>query len=577
MAEEKEDRILEFLERLDERLKRIESALYPERPAWAAKITRQPRAEQPVFIAPPPLPKTPAPVPQPAQQENTELTALVLGYFAIAALFAGLGYFLHWSVETKVLTATAGMAVGVAAGLLLMLAGEAARGIYARFGHLLHGGGLALIYVALYYGWLRYAALTDVQGIVFTSLVTAGAMGLAIWRNALLTAVLATIGGYTTAYVLGVADKQEQLFLIYLLVLNAGVLGVAIRQSWPAFTLSSLIAATACGIAHIAPRFVPESSAMDQPLFIFMTLYFLEFLAASCFSAAREPEKEHDWEIAVFFLTGAFYFLGCWGLLFLKVDWQPYFGSFTFSLAVFFFGLGWTLRQTRPKLETLTLLGYGIGVTLLTIAFPVQFSGAVPTIFWAAESCAVLWIGFRLAHQRAVIAALVLSALTITRMLFIDSFAQWHPWFNDRLVAYIAATAMCVFFIQGHREINRRMTVIYAVFANGLGLLASSMEVWDYFSELRHDKLLAQAMLSIVWALWGLGLIGFGAGKMNPAVRWSGISLFALAAAKLLLSDLPMMGEGYLALSFSGTGVLLLLAAWLYFRSAIRSKPVTRA
>lgn len=585
MSEEKEDRILRLLEQIDIRLQRLERTLGSnplvhrerEREVEREPIPASTPAPPPVRLAPPHPSAESAPRPE-QKPDDTETTALVLGYIAIAALFVGLAYFLHWAVLSGVLSPIAAVLSGVGCGLALMAVGEMARGPYARFGHLLHGGGLALVYVALYVGWLRYEALSDVQGITATSAVTAVAMALAVWRNAVLTAVLASVGGYTTTLLIGLAEGQEIVFLTYLLVLNAGVLGVSLRQRWPGFTLGALFAACVCLAGHLLPRFTHEVTPLDATMLAYLTFYFFEFVAAASIPVVRKAEGTRDVEVTVFFVATAAYYAGCWLLVFAKDEWRVWLGAFTFCLALLLYFVSWLLRESSGESEGLSLLAKGLSLALFTAAIPIQFSGAVPAVLWAAEACALLWSGLREERARIRLAALSIATLTVLRVLVVDSSLTWHPWFNDRLVAYLAGISMCAFFAVTFRRYQQAviyekvLPVAFGVSACALGIIASSLEVWDYFIVLRKDPLMAQAMLSIVWAVWGMAIVIYGASRMSPAARWSGLALFGLAASKLLLADLPKMGEGYLALSFIGIGVLLLVAAWFYFRSAIRAK-----
>ncbi len=81
----------------------------------------------------------------------------------------------------------------------------------------------------------------------------------------------------------------------------------------------------------------------------------------------------------------------------------------------------------------------------------------------------------------------------------------------------------------------------------------------------------AQVALTIMWALVGLGLLGFGLVRDSLASRGAGLALLGLATAKALLYDLSALDIAYRVLSLLGLGVLLLAGAYAYQRLRAKS------
>jgi uncharacterized membrane protein len=72
--------------------------------------------------------------------------------------------------------------------------------------------------------------------------------------------------------------------------------------------------------------------------------------------------------------------------------------------------------------------------------------------------------------------------------------------------------------------------------------------------------------VSIVWSLFALGLIISGMWKDSRALRYVGLALFAVVAAKVLLSDLERLGQIYRIVAFLVLGVLVLCGSFVYLK-----------
>lgn len=75
-----------------------------------------------------------------------------------------------------------------------------------------------------------------------------------------------------------------------------------------------------------------------------------------------------------------------------------------------------------------------------------------------------------------------------------------------------------------------------------------------------------QALLSGFWSLCGFTALWLGLRSNVRVIRLSGLSLLALAAAKVFLYDLSTLGSVYRIGSFIALGLLLVTAAFAYQR-----------
>jgi uncharacterized membrane protein len=73
-----------------------------------------------------------------------------------------------------------------------------------------------------------------------------------------------------------------------------------------------------------------------------------------------------------------------------------------------------------------------------------------------------------------------------------------------------------------------------------------------------------QVAISVFWSIYALGCIVLGFAIRLAGLRYFGLALFAITAAKVVFIDLSTIETGYRVLSFLGLGLLLLGTSVLY-------------
>jgi uncharacterized membrane protein len=84
-----------------------------------------------------------------------------------------------------------------------------------------------------------------------------------------------------------------------------------------------------------------------------------------------------------------------------------------------------------------------------------------------------------------------------------------------------------------------------------------------------------QVVLSVLWALLGLGGFVYGIRSESRDARLGGLALLGAASVKVFLFDLAALDVAYRVISFIALGILLLIGAWLWQRA--QPKPAVSA
>jgi uncharacterized membrane protein len=224
------------------------------------------------------------------------------------------------------------------------------------------------------------------------------------------------------------------------------------------------------------------------------------------------------------------------------------------------------------SLEVRLLLGHGSTLHLARCLVPAV---------WVAGAAAFLASGARLASARLRAAGVMALGLGFI-------FAAWNygepieagymMYANGRFAAMLAVIVMGL--VHGH-VLRRKLgptppsdieiaKPLYGLATVSL-LIFLSVESYVYFpatmiGDVARAKTVANASLTVVWALSAMTLLGVGFWKRARAIRLGALALFAVTAMKLLAFDMKKVTGGWRIASVLLVGLLIIGASYLYHR-----------
>jgi uncharacterized membrane protein len=213
------------------------------------------------------------------------------------------------------------------------------------------------------------------------------------------------------------------------------------------------------------------------------------------------------------------------------------------------------------------------------------------TALWSVWGAGLIGYGARRGQRAARYAGLVLLVLATVKALAIDlTFynAVWHaPVVNHTFLAFalvVAGYAAAVRLYARGAQVSdeeRAVVPVLVVVANVLTLVALSAEAVGYFesrkvldadaSALRDVELAKQLSLSVVWALYGAGLLLVGRVRRSRLLRLMALALLGLTTLKVFFLDLSALDRAYRIVSFIVLGAILLAVSYLYQKSQQRA------
>lgn len=276
--------------------------------------------------------------------------------------------------------------------------------------------------------------------------------------------------------------------------------------------------------------------------------------------------------------------------------------AFTFAVLAVSLA-GFFLQRHRDQLgepEASAVVLFGLAAALLALGGLTQELYETCRYFrdqlgspWRVSACllvAVLWQVFALAILRRGLAirqgtwrstAYTVGAISLAILLAAAAVAHdpgWLPFANWRLFAFVVAVwtaATAAVCLQRHRaEIGESEAAAVPL----LGLIAVLLALWGLTQEVyetcyhfrpllgAHWTLWVQAALSLLWSLFGTGLLLAGIRFRCAPVRHLALGLLGLTVFKVFLFDLSFLGGTLRILSLAGLGVALIFISWLYAR-----------
>ena len=206
---------------------------------------------------------------------------------------------------------------------------------------------------------------------------------------------------------------------------------------------------------------------------------------------------------------------------------------------------------------------------------------------WTIYGAGLLTYGVRRGFRALRYAGAVLLVLATIKVLVVDlTFyaAPWHvPVINQTFMAFallVAAYALAARLYAGGAgvgEEERAAAPALVVVAHVLAVVALSAEAAGYFDagrvsltdtgRLRDLGLAKQLSLSVVWALYGAGLLLAGRVRRVRLLRLMSLALLSLTTLKVFFWDLASLDRAYRIVSFIVLGAILLAVSYLYQRS----------
>jgi len=555
----------------------------PSAPGVAHVVTPTPQGSPPLIPAQPAL----RPV---SAKEHPDLEKKIGQYWlnriGIVAILIGVSYFLKLAFENNWIGPTGRIAIGLLAGIGLVLWSESFRKRnYKAFSYSLKAVGIGTLYLSLWGAFQIYHLIPAAAAFAAMIVVTAATIALALSQDAELLASFALIGGFATPILLSSGQNHEVVLFSYVCLLDAGILEMTAAKPWRRLLWGSFAGTMILYWGWYSAYYSQDQRALTV---FFAALFAAIFAAIPLMTRYARSTRFAGPSVTLTLLpllNAAAFFLALYEMY---QDQTTTLTWFALALAAIYLGLAnaFAKRNTAEEAKVIQMLHVAIAIAFITIAIPLKLDREWITIGWLIESAVLLFVSVKARSNFLRYLAAAALVLGIARLLFFDRYNTETLVLNARFATYVAAIAVlggiAVFGKRHATENEKPLLRIAAVGANLLALIALTLEASDYFDRMiyasggynyhvyQNVSLERGFTYSAIWLIYGAILMAVGFRNRSAFVRWQALILIALTTGKVFIYDLSQLGGSYRIVSFIALGAVLLGISFIYQRDWLK-------
>ncbi|MDA1127246.1 MAG: DUF2339 domain-containing protein [Chloroflexi bacterium] len=484
----------------------------------------------------------------------------VLGknWFAIIgtlALTIGAGFFLKLAFDNDWIGPVGRISLGIALGVAMLAAGEYSQRRAPLWAQPVTAGGIGILYLSIYAAFGLYDLILPLPAFLFLVLVVVLSVLLALRYESMVIALLGLVGAFLTPVLLGQDLPEPRLVLVYIVVIDLGILGISTFRNWRWFTMVGM--AGSYGLFALWLDQFPSESALLVELFL--TGVFLVFVGATTLFHIIWRRVPDFVDRALLTLHATVFYALTFGVLW--DEYEIWFGGITLGISLLYGVVAYASIKRTGTSPEVALFALSIAMVFLTVAVPLQLSGNWVSVAWAAEGAILVWTGFQLARWPMRAFGLGVLAIAAIRLLIFDTpvdLSDFTPVLNERFPTFVVAIAAFSVTAYLYWKQRKRLEVwekdvlpFLAGMANFLTLFLFTAEAIAYFDSQSQFSSLNMTpqdadngkflTLTAMWTIYAFGILAIGVAKRHAPLRWAGLGLLAIPVFKLLLFDTGMV------------------------------------
>ncbi len=407
----------------------------------------------------------------------------------IAVLVLGIAFFVKYAIDQNWIKEAGRVIIGLISGGLLIGFAHYFRNSYRSFSSVLVGGGLTVFYFSIAFAFHQYHLIGQLPAFIIMVIISAFGVALSLFYNRQELAILATLGGFVTPFLVSTGQENYIALFTYLCILNTGLMVLAWFKRWPSINTIALFFTTLIYGGWLVKRIIFEDpeTLPHQDAFIFATLFYLLFMAMNMINTLRLREKFRSFDFIIVLSTNFLYYtagiviLGHWGDSAFK-------GLFTLSLGIANLGLAAIVRKRKGADNNLVALLIGLSLLFISLAAPVQFKGNNVVLFWAAETVILYWLYTRTKFTLLRQSSFILFVLTLVSLalmwsdIYLGDYSIIPIIVNKGFITSIVVAIALFLYFRLLRNDLRHMRIAVLMTAIAVTYLCGALEIYYQFS-----------------------------------------------------------------------------------------------
>lgn len=436
------------------------------------------------------------------EHASTETFATGIAKVGIAILAIGVLYFLSYINSRDLIGPTAKYIIGLVAGAACIGVGELVKNKSAKYAQIIRGGGFIIWFITLYVGAFIYGlvSLPVTLGLIVGVLIVAALVSLAEKKET--SFFIGVLGAYIVPWVAGVSIQNSETnlqLLVYTLVINFGIIGISVKQSWKASMYAGFIFTWIMFISIF-----DNTQLSWLTMWLFASLYGLQYLVVFVMSdikrsrALVETGKSSSGGEVFLTATNTFIYsyLSYW---IIQEHLGNYLGFLALILGLFHFGVYLFIRSIQDSSRGASALThFVIFVVLVTAAIPIQFDGPIVTMIWFLEGVVLAYMATTKEFKEKSIMYVLGFGGILAGIIHMISFGKYDgvaqtgvPVFNQQYIVWFFVVAILhgIAFLWKKVDIQSVQRVALSLFlvAQIFFVILSTVEIWSYYQSKSGD------------------------------------------------------------------------------------------
>lgn len=377
----------------------------------------------------------------------------VASKIGIAVLVLGISFFVKYAIDKDWVHESGRVIIGLISGGILLGIAHRYRNTYRSFSSVLMGGGLTVFYFSIAFAFHQYHLIGQTAAFAFMVIVTAFAVFLSLFYDRLELAILATIGGFITPFLVSTGQDNYVALFTYLCILNGGLTALSWFKKWPAINTISLFFTTIIFGGWLTERLIRDNKSgfPAQHAMGFAVIFYLLFVAMNIINTIRVKGRFASFDFFILLSVNFLFYVAGISILGYYHD-NNLNGIFTLSLGIFNLMLTAFFYGKKNADRNFVALLTGLSLTFISLTAPVWLRGNHITLFWAAESVILFWLWQKakyplLKYASFIVLALMLGNLVINWMgIYILHNDQIPVLFNKGFITGAAVSAALIVY-----------------------------------------------------------------------------------------------------------------------------------
>ncbi|MDH6253225.1 putative membrane protein [Chryseobacterium sp. H1D6B] len=422
-----------------------------------------------------------------------------LTIIGIFTLVLGIGYFVKYAIDKNWISETARLAIGLCTGAGIMVIGHFIRKNYSSFSSIIIGGGIAVLYFSVTIAFQEYHLFSQNTAFILISLITLISIVLSYYYKSEVLIIFSLFGGFLAPLMISTGQSNYPFLFTYLMVLNIGMLIIAFLKHWKSIGW----------IAFIFTSIYLFYWVFEKTEILSVYFYVASYIIFYAFALQNYVKKNTLVTLDILMLI-LINFSSITGLVYIfnQLNYEP-----VIIFPIIFAAVNGLLlfrEYSRKNFETNYSVFAGITISLVTLAFALQFKTDLITSVWAVEAALLLFI-----WKKTNLTIFRICFYILFPLVIISQMTTWAGYFSAKdlkiifnpifltssvtIITVLSNLFLLKRFSENNKSKNSFFENVFSVISYGVIYIAVLLEIIYHISHKPDSIILSTAFLYSIY------------------------------------------------------------------------------